>query len=260
MITCVQRTIYWPFQNCKKLCSITNTLLYIKCSIRWPLIKRYISLEPLTFRFKQAILSISFYAPDGTQLNRSIYFILSSEINANQKQIKVISFTSEMLYFHCSVFGLPPTFFHSLNAFHFRTSNAHNFLICEQKHQVWVSIFLVRTWQIFWYQIYLGLLRTFIFAFSAPPFSVGETLHIAYKNFNRQNKFRSYLTRWHSNSFKQILYKYFRVLVDARVTRTHSMARHRKSPRSHRNLMVIDPLTPPKGHQFDCRLNFFSVS
>ena len=138
MITCVQRTIYWPFQNCKQLSSITNTLLYIKCSIRRPLIKRYISLE-------QAILSISFYAPDGTRLNSSIYFILSSEINAYQKQIKVISFTSEMLYFHCSVSGLPLTFFHSLNVFHFRTSNANNFLICEQKHQVWVCIFLVRT-------------------------------------------------------------------------------------------------------------------
>ena len=62
-----------------------------------------------------------------------------------KKQIKVISFTSEMLYFHCSVFGLPLTFFHSLNAFHFRTSNANNFLICEQKHQVWVCIFLIRT-------------------------------------------------------------------------------------------------------------------
>ena len=31
-------------------------------------------------------------------------------------------------------------------------------------------------------------------------------------------------------------------------TRTHSMARHRKSPRSRRNLMVIDPLTPSQGH------------
>ena len=103
MITCVQRTIYWPFQNCKQLCSITNTLLYLKCSIRWPLIKRYISLEPLTFRFKQTIFSISFYAPDGTRLNSSIYFIHGSEINTYQKQIKVISFTSEMLYFHCSV-------------------------------------------------------------------------------------------------------------------------------------------------------------
>ena len=105
-----------------------------------------------------------------------------------------------------------------------------------------------------------GFAKIFFFAFSAPPFSVGETLHIAYKNFNRQNKFRSYLTRWHSNSFKQILCKYFRVLVDVRVTRTHSMARHRKSPRSQRNLMVIDPLTPPKCHQFDRRLKFFSVS
>ena len=38
-------------------------------------------------------------------------------------------------------------------------------------------------------------------------------------------------------------------------TRTHSMARHRKSPRSRRNPMVIDPLTPSQGHQFYCMLN-----
>ena len=29
------------------------------------------------------------------------------------------------------------------------------------------------------------------------------------------------------------------------------MARHRKSPRSRRYLIVFDPLTPPQGHQFD---------
>ena len=38
------------------------------------------------------------------------------------------------------------------------------------------------------------------------------------------------------------------------------MARHRKSPRSRRNLMVIDPLTPSQGHQIDHRLKFISVS
>ena len=38
------------------------------------------------------------------------------------------------------------------------------------------------------------------------------------------------------------------------------MARHRKSPRSRRNLMVIDPLTPSQGRQFDRRLKLFSVS
>ena len=40
-------------------------------------------------------------------------------------------------------FGLPRTF-HSLNAFHFRTSNAHDFLIYKRKHQVWACIFLER--------------------------------------------------------------------------------------------------------------------
>ena len=34
--------------------------------------------------------------------------------------------------------------------------------------------------------------------------------------------------------------------VQVKTTRTHSMARHRKSPRSQRNLTVIDPLTLPK--------------
>ena len=47
---------------------------------------------------------------------------------------------------------------------------------------------------------------------------------------------------------------------DANLTRTHSMARHRKSPRSQRNLMAIDPLTSSQGHQFDLRLKIFSVS
>ena len=44
------------------------------------------------------------------------------------------------------------------------------------------------------------------------------------------------------------------------ITRTHSMARHRKSPRSRRYLMVFDPLTPSQGHQFDPRVEIFSVS
>ena len=47
-----------------------------------------------------------------------IYFILSSEINAYQKQIKKISISSEMidlvidisLYFHCSVFWITSDF------------------------------------------------------------------------------------------------------------------------------------------------------
>ena len=37
----------------------------------------------------------------------------------------------------------------------------------------------------------------------------------------------------------------------ARKTRLHLMARHHKSPRSRRNLMVLDLLTLPQGHQFD---------
>ena len=48
-------------------------------------------------------------------------------------------------------------------------------LICERNHQVCVCIFLIRKWRIFWYQ------NDFRFAFSAPTFSVGESLHVALK-------------------------------------------------------------------------------
>ena len=34
-----------------------------------------------------------------------------------------------------------------------------------------------------WYQNYLGLLKSFIFAFSAPPFLVAETLHVTYEKY-----------------------------------------------------------------------------
>ena len=40
----------------------------------------------------------------------------------------------------------------SLNVPHFRNSNAYNSVIYEQKHKVWVFIFLVRTLGKMWYQ------------------------------------------------------------------------------------------------------------
>ena len=45
----------------------------------------------------------------------------------------------------------------------------------------------------FWYQNYLGLLKYFVFAFSTPPFSVGETLHVAYKKYKIKRKFTFFL-------------------------------------------------------------------
>ena len=47
------------------------------------------------------------------------YFILSSEVNVYQKQIKVISISSEMIcqYFHCSVFWITSDF--SIHLMHF---------------------------------------------------------------------------------------------------------------------------------------------
>ena len=95
--------------------------------------------------------------------------------------------------------------FHSLNAFHFRTSKAHNCLICEQKHQVWACILLGRMWQIFWYQNYLGLQKKIVFALSATPFSVDETLHVAYQKYKTKRiffffgKYQIYFISWVEN-------------------------------------------------------------
>ena len=47
---------------------------------------------------------------------------------------------------------------------------------------------------------------------------------------------------------KKMLFTVSKLEQKQEQTRTHSMARHRKSPRSRRNLMVIDPLTPSQGH------------
>ena len=35
----------------------------------------------------------------------------------------------------------------------------------------------------------IGLLKFLVFAFTAPPFSMGETLHIAYKKYKIKRKF-----------------------------------------------------------------------
>ena len=37
-------------------------------------------------------------------------------------------------------------------------------------------------------KFYQNLLKFFVFAFSAPPFSVGETLHVAYKKYKIKGK------------------------------------------------------------------------
>ena len=72
----------------------------------------------------------------------------------------MISITSEMISLH---FLDHLWLFHSLNAVHFESSIAYNFLICEKKHQEWAVIFLVRTWGRFWYQNNSDLLNFFRF-------------------------------------------------------------------------------------------------
>ena len=39
----------------------------------------------------------------------------------------------------------------------------------------------------------LGLLKFFVFALSAPPFSVAETLHVAYKKYKIKRKFTFFI-------------------------------------------------------------------
>ena len=50
-----------------------------------------------------------------------------------------------------------------------------------------------------------GLLKFFIFAFSAPPFSVGETLHAAYKKYKiKRFFFFFFCTRENSDVFNTL--------------------------------------------------------
>ena len=117
-------------------------------------------------------------------------------------KIKVISITSEMIwyqslaaYIFIVAFFLDHLWlFHSLNAAHFESSNACNFLICQDKHQVWVVIFLVRTWGTFWYQINSDLLKFFDFEFSTPPASVSEAMHVTYAMQRHQQSMTSLMT------------------------------------------------------------------
>ena len=68
------------------------------------------------------------------------YFVLSSEINAYQKQIKVISITSEMiwlvidisLYFHCSVFWITSDFSIHLMQLTLKVQTPMNFLFVNK--------------------------------------------------------------------------------------------------------------------------------
>ena len=63
----------------------------------------------------------------------------------------------------------------------------------------------------------------------------------------------------HRTSWKHISCPYTRPQPSSHVayqTRTHWMARNRKSPCSRSNLMVFDFLTPSQGHQFDPNVIF----
>ena len=57
---------------------------------------------------------------------------------------KIDFFFNVFMHFELPDMPMVLSTFPSLNAFHFRTSNAHNFPICERKHQVCACIFLVR--------------------------------------------------------------------------------------------------------------------
>ena len=98
---------------------------------------------------------------------------------------------------------------------------------------------------------------------------VGAKIIQLYSSIKRSLPDASKWMNWRKNQMTfRILYKeiirlfyfYFISTLNKSKTRTHSMARHRKSPRSRRYLMVFDPLTPSQGHQFDPRVKFFSAS
>ena len=76
--------------------------------------------------------------------------------------------------------------FRSLNTFHSRNSNAHNFLIGERKHQVH---FLSNKMTNILVPKFFGFAKKIRFGFSAPPFSVGETFHVAFKKYQIKRKF-----------------------------------------------------------------------
>ena len=73
-------------------------------------------------------------------------------------------------YFHRRVWITSDVSIHltSLNVPHFRNSNAYNSVIYEQKHKVWVFIFLVRMFETMWCQNYLCFQKYLVFAFSPP--------------------------------------------------------------------------------------------
>ena len=114
----------------------------------------------------------------------------------------MISITS--LYFHCSIFLITSDF--SIHLIHFTSElqTPITFLFVNQntKTLVWACIFLVRTWQIFWYQNYLGLLKNFVFVFSAPPFPVCETLHVAYKKYKIKREFTFFVNTKYLSSLE----------------------------------------------------------
>ena len=116
-----------------------------------------------------------------SERDKSVYFILSSEINVYQKMDKSDIFTAELIlifslvidisrYCHCRVWITSDVSIHltSLNVHHFRNSNAYNSVIYERKHKVWVFIFLVRTLGTMLYQNYLCFQKILVFAFSPP--------------------------------------------------------------------------------------------
>ena len=99
------------------------------------------------------------------------------------------------------------------------------FLFVQENIKRVYSFFLVRTWPIFWYQNNLGLLKNFGFAFSAPPFSVTEPLHVAYKKYKIKRKitFLANTKHYHLVSWKHQNFHSCCAIVKILMFSTHSM-------------------------------------
>ena len=116
-----QAEVFWGLILVQTVCKGFQQTTVSRYWVQWIWCRN--GVWPVFLYMPTVILFCLFYIriQAATQSKKGLYFILNSEINAYQKQIKVISITSEMiwyqslvtdisLYFHCSVFWITSVF------------------------------------------------------------------------------------------------------------------------------------------------------
>ena len=81
---------------------------------------------------------------------------------------------------------------------------------------MWICIFLVRTWRIFWYQSYLGLLKLFVFTLSAPPFSSGWAIACSLLKVYNKKKIYFYSVNTKYTSSRELKTSEFSLVLHTR--------------------------------------------